>query len=472
MSTHANDGPRVLTRAGTPALEPAPVRIVHVGLGNFFRAHIAWYTHHAPGEWGIAAFTGRRDGPAEALRPQEGLYTLVTRHEEGDRFDVVGSLTAVHSARDHAAWLGYFRSPGLAVVTSTVTEAGHLLAPDGILDTSHPQVREDAEALRGDPAAPVGSVPGRLLAGLLARDRAGLGPITLVPCDNLPANGAVLRSVVRAMAELVSPGSVGAVDRTASFATTMVDRITPETTAEDRNTVVSATGVGDASPVVTEPFTQWVIEGDFPAGRPDWEAAGATITDDVAPYERCKLGLLNGGHSLLAYAGSLRGHTTVAGAVADKVCLGWLQEWWEEASRHLDLPEHEVRGYVSALLDRWSNPRMRHLLSQIAADGSAKLPVRILPTLRAERALGRLPHGAARVLASWVCHLRGMGAPVTDPRAEEAREAAGEPVPEAAARVLALLEPSLAHDAELVDAVAHHTGELAASTPGDGPRPF
>lgn len=461
MNPPASGNAHVLTRAGSPGLAPAPVRIVHVGLGNFFRAHIAWYTHHAPGAWGIAAFTGRRDGPAEALRPQEGLYTLITRYEEGDRFEVVGSLTAVHPAKDHDAWLGYFGSPDLAVVTSTVTETGHLLGPDGELDTGHPEVREDAARLRRDPRAPVASVPARLLAGLLARDRAGLGPLTLVPCDNLAGNGSVLRAAVHGMAELVSPDLVAVVDRTASYATTMVDRITPEPTDEERRAVLAGTGADDASPVVTEPFTQWVISGDFPAGRPEWEAAGAIVTDDVGPYERCKLGLLNGGHSLLAYAGGLRGNTTVADAVGDQVCLRWLHEWWQEASRHLDLPEDEIRSYLDALLERWSNPRMRHLLSQIAEDGSAKLPVRILPTLRAERELGRLPRGAARVLAAWVCHLRGMGTPVTDARSEQAREAARGPVPEVVARVLALLDTSLTHDAALIDTVINHVEELA-----------
>lgn len=451
-----------LTRTGRPDLEPAPIRIVHLGLGNFFRAHPAWYTHHAPGRWGIAAFTGRRDGPADALRPQEGLYTLVTRHEDGDRFEVVASVSAVHAAVDHDAWLGYFRSPDLAVVTTTVTEAAYLHTPGTGLDIDHPGVGEDAKTLRRTPTGSVATVPARLLVGLLARERAGLGPITIVPCDNLPHNGAVVRAVVRDMAALVDPDLVAVVDRAAAYATTVVDRITPHTTDEDRATVLERTGERDAAPVVTEPFTQWVIGGEFPAGRPDWEAAGAVITDDVTPYEQCKLTLLNGGHSLLAYTGSARGHATVADAVADPVCLDLLREWWEEARPHLDLPEEEIRTYLDALLSRWSNPRMRHLLAQIAEDGSVKLPVRILPTVRAERALGRTPHAAARVLAAWVGHLRGRGAPVRDPRSRQAREAAAGPIDEAVPRVLALLDPDLAHDTTLADTITHHLREPGA----------
>ena len=168
--------------------------------------------------------------------------------------------------------------------------------------------------------------------------------------------------------------------------------------------------------MVTEPFSEWVLSGRFAGGRPRWEDAGATFTDDIAPFEERKLWLLNGGHSLLAYAGSARGHETVADAVADETCRAALEAWWAEASRHLTLPTEDYR---EALLERFANPRMRHLLAQIAADGSQKLPIRILPVLRAERSAGRMPDGAVRVLAAWIGHLRGAGAPVSDPRAEE-----------------------------------------------------
>ena len=161
-----------------------------------------------------------------------------------------------------------------------------------------------------------------------------------------------------------------------------------------------------------------MISGAFPGGRPGWEDAGATITDEIEPYEHRKLWLLNGAHSILAYAGSARGHQTVAEAVADDTCRDWMQQWWAEASRHLDLPAADVAAYRAALLERFANPRMHHRLAQIAADGSQKLPVRILPVLRRERAAGRMPEGATRALAAWVCHLRGAGAPVDDVRAE------------------------------------------------------
>ena len=166
-------------------------------------------------------------------------------------------------------------------------------------------------------------------------------------------------------------------------------------------------------------FTSGCSAATFPAGRPRWEDAGATFTDDITPYEHRKLWLLNGAHSLLAYAGSIRGHATVAEAVADETCRSWLEEWWAVASPHLDQPAADVAAYRTALLERFGNARMHDRLDRIAADGSQKLPIRILPVLRAERAAGRVPAGATRVLAAWICHLRGLGAPVSDVRADE-----------------------------------------------------
>lgn len=443
-----------------------PVRLLHLGLGNFYRAHQAWYTDRAPDatEWGYAAFTGRRPDLADALAPQDGLYTLVTRAGEGDRFDVIASLARAHAATDHEAWLDYFRTPELAVVTSTVTEAGYLRATGGGLDADHPGVRTDADTLREDPTALVVTTPARLVAGLLARRAAGAGPITLVPCDNLPGNGAVVAEVVGDFAALVDPELAGWIAEHVAAVTTMVDRITPRTTPAEIALVAEQTGAADRAPVVTEPFSEWVLSGAFPAGRPRWEDAGATFTDDVSAYEDRKLWLLNGGHSLLAYAGSALGHRSVAEAVADDRCRAWLEQWWSEASPHLSLPAADVTAYRSALTERFANPRIEHHLAQIAADGSQKLPVRILPVLRLERAAGRMPEGALRVLAGWVAHLRGSGAPVEDPRAEELASLVAGPLREAVSRVLAFLDPVLADDGEVVSSVI----ALAPPHPGGG----
>jgi fructuronate reductase len=203
-----------------------------------------------------------------------------------------------------------------------------------------------------------------------------------------------------------------------------------------------------------------VLSGAFPAGRPRWEDAGATFTNDITPFEHRKLWLLNGGHSLLAYAGAIRGHDTVADAVADDIVRGWLVQWWIEASRHLSQREDELAVYRTALLDRFANPRIRYLLAQIATDGSQKLPVRILPTLRRERAEGRIPAGATLVLGAWVAHLRGAGRPVVDVRADEIVPLAAGPLPDAVRRVVTYLDPVLGADADVISAVLDAAEQL------------
>ena len=451
---------------GTGGRGRPPVRLVHLGLGGFFRAHQAWYTGRAPdgGDWGYAAFTGRDPGLARALRAQDGRYTLITRGPEQDEFDLVSVLSAVHAADEHAAWLGYFARPELAVVTVTVTEAGYLSGPDGGLDARHPQVRADIEALRADPRAAVRTAPARLAAGLAARQRAGAGPVAVIPCDNLPGNGTLAARVVADLARLAGLGRVLA--GPAAVVSTVADRITPRAGPAERRAVAAATGRADRCPVVTEPFAEWVLAGEFPAGRPQWEQAGARLTADIAPFEQRKLWLLNGTHSLLAYTGPLRGHRTVAAAFADQQVRAWLEQWWSEAAGQLGQPAAGVVAYRGALAARFGNTRMADQLARIAADGSQKLPARVLPVLRARRAAGVLPPGAITILAGWLCHLRGAGAPVSDARAAEVAPLARGPARTAAARVLGWLDPALGEDGELAAAVAARAAELAGYRPG------
>jgi fructuronate reductase len=451
-----------LSRAAGHGRPAPPVRLVHLGLGNFFRAHQAWYTDQAPDaeQWGIAAFEGRGSGLAQTLRTQDGLFTLVTRAATGDRFDVIGSVSRAHAADDHGTWLDYLASPQVCAVTVTITEAGYLRGADGGLDRSRNDVQADVAVLRHDPTARVRTAPARLVAGLAARRRTEAGPLTLIPCDNLPDNGAVTAQVLADLADLVDPGLADWIDGSLSMVTTMVDRITPRTTPEDIVAVSEGTGLRDDAPVVTEPFREWVLSGAFPVGRPRWEDAGATFTGDITPFEHRKLWLLNGGHSLLAYAGAIRGHDTVADAVADDTVRGWLLQWWTEASRHLTQGEEELAAYRNALLDRFANPRIRYLLAQIATDGSQKLPVRILPTLRRERAAGRTPAGATLLLGAWVAHLRGAGTPVVDVRADEIVPLAGGPLPDAVRQVVTYLDPALGADGDVVSAVLEAAEQL------------
>ena len=458
---------RRLSRTAGQGRAAAPVRLVHLGLGNFFRAHQCWYTEHAPdaADWGYAAFTGTSSPPLVGeLNKQQGLYTLVSRAADGDQFEVLSSLSRAQAAADHEAWLRYFEAPGLAAVTITVTEAGYLRGAGGGLDTGRPEVQADIETLRKDPAGLVRTAPARLVAGIAARRRADAGPLALVPCDNTPGNGALAERVVHDLAQLIDANLAAWLQDSVAVVTTMVDRITPRPTPDYVAAVLQSTGFDDRCPVVSEPFHEWVLSGEFPAGRPRWQDAGATFTDDITPYEHRKLWLLNGAHSLLAYAGSIRGHQTVAGAAADQTCRSWVQEWWAVASPHLGQPAAEVADYRAALLERFSNTRMHDRLDRIAADGSQKLPIRILPVLRAERVAGRLPAGATRVLAAWVCHLRGLGAAVSDVRAKEAVPLAQGPLGQAVPRVLRWLDPALGADADVVAIVTDEAKKFA--TPG------
>jgi len=363
-------------------------------------------------------------------------------------------VSAVHGAAEHDAYLDYLSRPEVAILTITVTEAGYLRAPNGGLDVNRDTVQSDLEALRADPRKPVSSLPARLVAGLLARRAAGASALTILSCDNLPENGAVTQEVVRDLAALVDGSLTDWIETNIDFATSMVDRITPATTDDDRKVVEEACGYVDAYPVPTEPFNEWVISGEFPAGRPRWEESGATLVGDVGPFEQRKLWLLNGSHSLLAYAGGIRGYQTIDEAIADPRCRSWVETFWDEASRHLTLPAPAITAYRQALVTRFSNPRVRHQLAQIAPDGSTKLVVRTIPTIRAERAAGRIPTGCATTIAAWVLHLRGLGAPVKDPRATEVQAVAnGVDLAVAVPAVLNVLDPGLGDDQDLVNAV-------------------
>ena len=410
---------RRLSRAqdGRPA---APVRIVHLGLGNFFRAHQAMYTDRAPdaADWGIAAFTGRSLGIVPEMQKQDNLFTLVVQNPEGNDYQVISSLSATHSGTDVEQLLEYFRSPELAIVTSTITEAGYMPKPGGGLDADNPAVQADIEAIKAGNLADVKTAPGKFAAGLIVRREAGAGPITFCPCDNVPDNGEMVAHVVRDVAALVDPSLAAWVEENVGFATTMVDRITPSISEEALQAITGDTDVEDPAAVATEPFTEWVIAGDFKAGRPRWEDAGANFVDDITPHELRKLWLLNGSHSLMAYAATIVGRPTVYEAISDPVVNGWVNDWWDVAAKHLPLPAQEVADYRAALLERFGNPRMKDQLARIAADGSVKIPIRIVPALNAERAAGGEPIGAERAVAAWVLHLRGVGAPFQDANAD------------------------------------------------------
>lgn len=379
-----------------------PVRIVHVGLGAFSRSHLAWYTAHAGDseQWGIAAYTGRSAGLAEDLTAQDGLYTLVVRSPAGDEAERIGSIVRAHPGTDIPSFVSDVAAPSTAIVSLTITEAAYAdqaLSLDRALLTD--STAADLAGIR-----PLTAI-GRLVLGLEVRRRAGSGVLALVSCDNVPDNGGVLRRAVLDIAAGV-PGLVEWIEGHVSFVSSSVDRITPR--VSDEEIEVLRARYGDRAPVVAEPFTDWVLSGEFPAGRPQWEAAGARFTDDLEPWEARKLWLLNGAHTLLASLGRLRGHDTVSEAIADVECLRAVEAYWDEACRHLPVALG-LTEYRAALLDRFRNPRIRHALAQIALDADTKLRLRIVPVAERERGAGRSADACAAVVAAWLA-VGGQGA--------------------------------------------------------------
>ncbi len=415
-----------------------PVRIVHLGPGAFHRAHQASYTERAGDGWGIAALTQQSRTALEQLGPQDGLYTVLTRGPERDEASVVSAIAEVLDGTGPSA-TELLARPEVQVVTLTVTEAGY---------------QPGSAALR------------RLLDGLEARRRTAAAPLTLVSCDNLSSNGAVLRREL--LAACAGTELASYLNAACSFPSTVVDRVTPATTPADLAIVEGLLGMEDRAAVVTEPFSQWVLEDDFRAGRPAWERAGARFVGDVVPFERRKLRLLNAGHSLLAYLGAPRGHAFVHQALADEWVHARLVALWAEARRFLDAdPDEEALEYCAELERRWSNERLSHRLEQIAADGSFKLRERIVPTLAAARRAGVDAPACVLVLAGWIVHLRADGPlAVRDRAIDRLAGVPGSPVGPAVADALGVLAEDLGRDSALSAQVAGEVDRLEGSGPG------
>jgi fructuronate reductase len=374
-----------------------PARVVHLGLGAFHRTHQAWYTAHAAdaADWGIHAFTGRSRQLADQLAAQDGLYTLVTRDAVADRMSIVDSIVRVGTASESRAFAVAVADRETSVVSLTITEAAYGLTASGDLDAA---TRADIDSLRRRVAP--STALGRLAAGVLLRRTAHGSPLTLLSCDNIPSNGLVLCRTLSAVVDAVDPAATAWLAENVTFPSSSVDRITPHTDAAESARVERLAGWVDAVPVVTEPFSDWVIAGEFAAGRPAWETAGARFVADVEPWERRKLWLLNGAHTILAAMGLLRGHTTVAEAVSDAAVVAVVEGFWDEASRHL--PDLQIEQYRADLLQRFANPRIAHRLEQIDEHSRTKARLRLVPVALAERTAGRSAAGTARAIAAWI----------------------------------------------------------------------
>lgn len=446
--------------------------IVHLGVGAFHRAHQAVYVDdilETDPRWGIVGASLRRPDTRDALKPQDSLYTLVSRAGKGDEFRVVGSLLDVLQAEDdRAALFDALTDENTRIVSLTITEKGYCHDPaTGELDADHPDIVHDL----AHPDAPR-SAPGLLVQALAERRSRGFAAFTVVSCDNLPSNGDTARRIVVGFAQRLDPIIGNWIRNETAFPSTMVDRIVPATTDADREEVAKVLGVADAWPVMTEPFSQWVIEDDFPAGRPDFGAAGAQMVADVAPFELMKLRMLNGSHSTLAYLGYLAGFETVADAIADDDIEALIKRLMhEEAIPTLDVPGVDLSDYALALIERFANPALHHRTWQIAMDGSQKLPQRLLGTIR-DRIAARAPYPCLALgVAAWMRYVTGVGEhgakiDVQDPLADRLAEigAAHRDDPQAmAAAYLGVAEvfgSDLAANPEFVAIIGDHLTRL------------
>jgi len=398
--------------------------IVHFGPGAFHRVHQAWYAQRwlaVDRGWGIVEVALHSRGLRDALRAQGGLYTLAILDRRVS-YEVIGAIVEVLVAPEAPQEvLARLASPSTRMITLTVTEKGYCLDAGGELDLAHPDVRQDLER----PKQPT-SVVGYLVEGLRRRREAGLGPVPVLSCDNLTDNGTRLGAAVASLAAQRDPGLAAWIRDQVPFPRTMVDSITPATTDALRAQVEQATGLRDAWPVQREAFVQWVVESHRAAIAPEWAAAGATLTSDVSGFERAKLRLLNGAHSTLAYAGLLRGHDTVESAMQDEELSRFVQHLMTDDIAPTVRPPRglDVARYIGAVLERFRNPSLRHELSQIAWDGSQKLPFRILGTVRDALDAGANVDRLAVPLAAWMQFVRRRwrdGVAVVDPLAAKLR---------------------------------------------------
>lgn len=403
-----------------PGFDVAALRpgILHFGCGAFHRAHQAVFTQRAlqagdrarPEPWGIAAASLRQPGTRDALRLQDGLYTVLERGPTGLQAEVVGTVREVlYAPQDAAALMAYFRDPSIRIVTLTVTSAAYCTdAVTGRLCDGHPEIVQDLGC--GLPR----SVLGILVAGLAEVRRTGRRPPVVMSCDNLAGNGRVLRQAAMDYAALTDDRLAAWIGSTVQFPCSMVDRIVPVATEEDRADAAVALGLQDTAAVSAEPFRQWVIE-EFDGSRPRWEAAGVEFVPDVGPWEASKLRLLNGTHLAIACLGALSGFRTVAEFMADPVCAGYaLRFMLREQLPTMPPSNHDITAYAHQLLWRWRNPGIAHQLSRIGRNGSEKLQTRLLASLCDNFHAGRQAPCTILAVAAWLCCVTGR-APMEDP---------------------------------------------------------
>ncbi len=421
-----------LSRATLGSLSPAVARpaydvegqragIVHFGIGAFHRAHQAVYTDDAmaagDNDWRIIGVSLRSGDVADQLNPQDGLYTVVQRSSDQTSARLIGAVaTVIVAPQDPAAVIDAIASPDTHIISLTVTEKGYVRRPDGALDQDNPGIAWDIAG-----AGPPRTIYGFIASGLARRKAAGLSGLTLLSCDNLANNGARLKGLMTQYLAATDTALADWLTDHCRCPGTMIDRIVPAVTNEDRERVAALAGLDDHGAVITEPFCQWVIEDDFAGPRPRWEAVGAQLVSDVGVYETAKLRMLNGAHSALAYLGLAKGHHYVNEAISDPELTGLIDTLMRNEAAGTLHPDAgiDLDAYADALVARFANAALPHRLIQIAMDGSQKIPQRWLEPLGINQAQGRSASATLQALAAWIVHVRGDARPVDDPMAAQ-----------------------------------------------------
>jgi fructuronate reductase len=421
--------------------------IVHLGIGAFHRAHQAVVIDDllASGatDWGIVGASLRSADTYHALAPQDCLYAVAVRSGAGIEYRIIGSVLETQVAKTNPLQLiARMADPLIRIVSLTITEKGYCHTPQtGELNTDHPDIVHDL----ANPDAPR-SAPGFIVAALARRRELGIAPFTVLSCDNLSANGHTVKRILTQFASLRSRELGQWIAEQVACPSTMVDRIVPETTDADRAAVAADLGLTDAWPVITEPFTQWIVEDRFPAGRPDFARAGVQLVSDVTPFEHMKLRLLNASHSALAYLGYLVGFETIAAVMTDDRFAAFARGVMEEAAVTLSMPAGtDLAAYSASLLKRFANPALHHRTWQIAMDGSQKLPQRLLGTMQDRLRLGLPIDTHALAVAGWMRYVtardeNGKAIDVRDPLAAELASIAAKAGPVADRLAPALLD--------------------------------
>ena len=389
--------------------------IVHIGVGGFHRAHQAYYMHQLIGahdmpEWGICG-VGIREADRriyEALKGQDGLYTLSIQHPDGATVsEVIGSIHDILLAVDDpTAVIEKMSHPDVKIVSLTITEGGYNFHPDtGAFNFENPDVQHELRF----PDQPK-TVFGYLLAALRLRRSQGTPPFTILSCDNIQHNGDVAQRMLLTFAKEQDSELADWVEAHVTFPNTMVDRITPVTTADDIAYLENEHGVTDAWPVICEPYIQWVVEDRFCNDRPPLEKLGVQFVADVSPYEKMKIRLLNAGHSVLGIPGAIYGHATITDCMADPVFATFMRQFMDrEVTPILDeLPGINLDDYKNSLEVRFSNPNIKDHVSRICSESSAKLPSFLLPTIK-DNLANDGPIGHATLIISAWCYYSDKG---------------------------------------------------------------